>query len=76
MRSSRTNPFAKGNEERKQEVLKNIKDYEIPVFPDLPESRGFKGRVKKICKRVYSGNKQEVRSRMKQIAKGSDERGE
>ncbi len=54
----------------------NMKDYEIPVFPDLPESRGFKGRVKKICKRVYSGNKQEVRSRMKQIAKGSDERGE
>lgn len=32
LRSSRTNPFAKGNEQRKQEVLKNIEDYEIDVL--------------------------------------------
>jgi len=32
LRSSRTNPFAEGNEERKKQVLKNIKDYEIDVL--------------------------------------------
>jgi len=32
LRSSRTNPFAPGNEARKQEVLKNISDYHIDVL--------------------------------------------
>lgn len=32
LRSSRTNPFAPGNEGRKAEVLKNIRDYHIDVL--------------------------------------------
>ncbi|MCF8230673.1 MAG: 6-phosphofructokinase [Bacteroidales bacterium] len=32
LRSSRTNPFAPGNEKRKEEVLKNISDYGIDVM--------------------------------------------
>ncbi len=31
LRSSRTNPFAEGNEKRRSEVLQNIKDYQIDV---------------------------------------------
>ncbi|MFP4169316.1 MAG: hypothetical protein ACLFSY_10815 [Desulfonatronovibrionaceae bacterium] len=56
------------DEDLKMDAL-DLADYDIPIFPDLPElSAGLKKRIKKAAARVYSKNKNEVRARLKQIA--------